>query len=81
MLVTSYPGAGRDEVLRTLRGIQSAVQDAGKAHGPAHSRLTACPEWATDSFRMLEHRVSTADIDRLVLTRGYCRLVTSKVPM
>jgi hypothetical protein len=75
MLVTPYPGANRDDVLRTLRDIQSAAQDAGNAHGPAHNRLTAYLEWATSSVRMLEHRVSTSDIDRLVLTRGYLRPV------
>jgi PIN domain len=77
MLVTLYPGANRDDVLRTLRDIKSAAQAANNAHGPAHNRLTAYLEWATDSVRMLEHRVSTADIDRLVLTRGYERLLAT----
>ena len=36
MLVTIYPGANRDDVLRTLRDIASKVHDAGNAHGPAH---------------------------------------------
>lgn len=75
MLVTPYPGANREDVLRTLRDIQSAAQNAGNAHGLAHDRLTAYLEWATNSARMLEHRVSTADIDRLVLTPGYDRLL------
>jgi hypothetical protein len=77
MLVTIYPGANRDDVLSTLRDIESRVHDAGNAHGPAHARVTAYLDWATDSVRMLEHRVSTADIDRLVLTRGYERLLAT----
>jgi hypothetical protein len=75
MLVTPYPGANRDDVLRTLRDLTSAAQNAGNVHGPAQARLSAYMEWATNSVRMLEHRVSTADIDRLVLTRGYDRLL------
>ena len=77
MLVTIYPGASRDDVLSTLRDIASKVHDAGNAHGPAHARVTAYLEWATNSVRMLERRVSTADIDRLVLTRGYERLLAT----
>jgi hypothetical protein len=76
MLVTLYPGANRDDVLRTLREIASAAQIAGNTHGPAYDRLTAYLEWATTSVQMLEHRVSAADIDRLVLTCGYERLLS-----
>ena len=46
-------------------------------HGPAQARLAAYLEWATNSIRMLEHRVSAADIDRLVLARGYDRLLAA----
>jgi hypothetical protein len=77
MLVTIYPGANRDDVLSTLRDIASKVHDAGNARGPAHARVAAYLEWATNSVRMLEHRVSTADIDRLILTRGYERLLAT----
>lgn len=77
MLVTLYPGANRDDVLRTLRDIQSAAQNARNVHGPAQTRLAAYLEWATNSIAMLEHRVSPADIDRLVLTRTYDRLLAA----
>jgi hypothetical protein len=77
MLVTPYPGANRDDVLRTLRDLASAAQNAGNVRGPAQARLSAYLEWATNSVRMLEHRVGTADIDRLVLTRGYDRLLAA----
>jgi hypothetical protein len=75
MLVTPLPGVSRDDVLKTLRGIGSGVTDAGNVHG-AYDRLTAYLEWVTASVRMLEHRVTSADIDRLVMTRGYERLLT-----
>ncbi len=77
MLVTLYPGANRDDVLRTLRDIQSAAQNAGNVHGPAQARLAAYLDWATNSIRMLEHRISAAGIDRLVLTRSYDRLLAA----
>ena len=81
MLVTVYPGAGRDDVLRTLRDIESAAHNADSHSGfhgsKAYSHLTSYLEWATNSVRMLEHRVSAADIDRLVCTRGYERLVAA----
>lgn len=81
MLVTLYPGAGRDDVLRTLREIESAADNANQHSGfhgwKAYSRLTSYLEWATTSVRLLEHRVSAADLDRLVCTRGYERLVAA----
>jgi hypothetical protein len=77
MLVTLYPGANREDVVRTLRDIQSAAQSAGNVHGQAQARLAAYLEWATNSIGMLEHRVSPADIDRLVLTRSYDRLLAA----
>jgi len=75
--VTPYPGANRDDVLSTLREISSALQNAGNVHAPAQARLNAYLEWVTDSIRMLEHRLSSADIDRLVLTRSYDRLLAA----
>lgn len=68
MLVTPYPGAGRDDVLRTLREIESAAHNVNQHSGfhgsKAYCRLTSYLEWATTSVRMLEHRVSAADIDQ-----------------
>jgi hypothetical protein len=82
MLVTMYPGASREDVLCTLREIESAVNSAANHHPGAHgstaySRLTSYLEWAVNSARMLEHRVSAADIERLVLTRRYERLMSA----
>lgn len=74
MLVTPLPGVNRDDVPKTLREIASA---AGNAHGAAYSRLMAYLEWATASERMLAGRLTRADIDHLVLTRGYERLLAA----
>ena len=77
MLVSIYPGASRPDVLETLRGIHSKIGDATNVQDSAVARATAYLGWANDSVRMLEHRVSAADISRLVLTPGYERLLTA----
>lgn len=56
--------------------MSSEAQDSSNPSGPAHDRLTAYLAWATNAVLMLEHRISAADIDRLVLTRGYKRLLS-----
>lgn len=81
MLVTIYPGANRENVLDTLRKIESAALNVNGGSGfhvsQAYNHLTSYLEWATNAVRMLEHRVSAADIDRLVLTPGYERLLSA----
>ena len=77
MLVSIYPGASRPDVLETLRSIHSKIGDATNVQDSAVARATAYLGWANDSVRMLEHRVSAADISRLVLTSGYERLLTA----
>jgi len=77
MLVTIYPGATRPDVLDTLRGIHSKIGDAANVHGSAVARAVAYLDWANGSVRMLEHRVSAADINRLVLTPGYERILSA----
>ena len=48
----------------------------GPGSGTA-GRLTGYLEWATKSARMLHNRISAADIDRLIFTRGYDRLLAA----
>jgi PIN domain len=78
MLVTLHPGTDRRNVLDMLTAIRS---EAGNAMGPGTGgtagRLTGYLEWATRSARMLRNRISDADIDRLIFTRGYDRLLTA----
>jgi hypothetical protein len=77
MLVSIYPGASRPDVLEALRDIHSKISDAANVQGSAVARATAYLGWTNDSVRMLEHRVSAADISRLVLTPGYERLLAA----
>lgn len=65
-------------MLETLRGIHSKIGDAANVNGSAVARAIAYLDWANDSVRMLDHRVSAADINRLVLTPGYKRLLSAR---
>jgi hypothetical protein len=75
-LVTPTPGANRENVLKMLREVHSTAYNrwSGGANS-AHGRLTEYVEWATAAVSMLSGQVSRADIDRLILTRGYERLL------
>ena len=77
MLVTPLPGVNRDDVLKTLREIASAAIDAGNTRGLAYERLAAHLQWVTNSVRMLEGRITAADLNHLVLTPGYDRLLSA----
>lgn len=76
-LVTPIPGADRGNVLNALREVLTAASNLRGAHSDsAHGRLTAYIEWATNAVSMLHGQVSQADVERLILTRGYERLLS-----
>lgn len=77
MLVTPLPGANRGDILTTFRMLQGQAADAGNTHGGAYKRLMAYLDWATTCERMLQARLTRDDIDRLILTRGYERLLAA----
>lgn len=73
MLVSLHPAANsRDavEVLARIRGEADNVSGSSAA-----DRLNSYLEWAARSARMLHNRLRSADIDRLIFTRGYDRLL------
>jgi PIN domain-containing protein len=69
MLVTPMPGVQREALLADLRGLHRLVRDARDRGQPAP--LYAYFDWVTDAVRVLQHQISAADLDRLVLTRRY----------
>jgi hypothetical protein len=78
MLVTLHPGANRGDVLEVLTRIRAEADNAtGPGSAGAAGRLTGYLEWAARSARMLHNRLKAADIDRLILTRGYDRLLAA----
>jgi hypothetical protein len=65
MLVTPLPGANRDNLLRTLRDMHTAVSNLYTGgSGPAHDRLTAYVEWTTTAVQHLGYQISSTDLDR-----------------
>jgi hypothetical protein len=73
MLVTPRPGVNRDNLLNILRSVQGDVTNLRGGGGPqtAHKRLLGYLEWTSDAVRMLGNQISSADLERLVLTRRY----------
>jgi hypothetical protein len=76
MLVTPLPGTDRDNLLMMLREVHTVAYNLWSAGGPAHDRLTDYMEWATQTVQRLGNQITAADLDRLVLTRGYERLLS-----
>lgn len=77
MLVTPLPGVDREHLLQTLRELDTAVSNLYTAgSGSAHDRLTAYLEWTTTAEQHLGNQITRADLDRLVFTPGYGRLLS-----
>ncbi|MFJ7211072.1 PIN domain-containing protein [Amycolatopsis sp. NPDC098790] len=79
MLVTLVPGADRANVERTLRELHTDAYNvradaAGRAIHAA-DRVVRYFQWAHSAARRLRGQITQADIDRLILTRPYDRLM------
>ena len=77
MHVTLRPGVDRNQLLNTLRSLHTEVVNlrGGGGPGQAQDRIGRYLEWAASAVRHLGNQVAAADIDRLVLTRGYDSLL------
>jgi PIN domain len=73
MLVTPRPGVNRDNLLKSLQLVHNEVFNLRGGGGPstAHQRLLAYLEWTGRAVRMLGNQIASADLDHLVLTKGY----------
>ncbi len=73
MLVTPRPGVNRDNLLKSLQSVHNEVFNLRAGSGPstAYKRLLAYLEWTSNAVRMLGNQISSADLDRLVLTRRH----------
>ena len=76
MLVTPRPGVDRRQLRQTLRDLHAAVLNL-RSSSTAEERYSAYLVWVANAVRVLRGQVSTADLDRLVLTRR-CWLLQSK---
>lgn len=77
MLVTPRPGVNPGNLLSSLRSIRTAGFNL-RGGGPqgAHKRLLAYLEWSSDAVRMLGNQITSADLERLVLTRRHKLLLS-----
>ncbi|GAA1026169.1 MULTISPECIES: PIN domain-containing protein [Amycolatopsis] len=80
MLVSLLPGVDRDNVERTLRELSIEAYNlrgdaAGYVADPTE-RIVRYAQWAHEAAQRLRGQVSQADVDRLILTRPYDRLLT-----
>jgi hypothetical protein len=76
MLITPRPGVDRDTVLRAIKQAHEAADNLRSA-GPhtAYGRLLSYLEWSTLTVQSLRYQISTADIDRLILTPRHAALL------
>jgi len=76
MLVTPRPGVDRTNLLETLRSVQTQVSNLRGGGRDAFDRLLDYLNWASDAVATLGNRISSADLDRLVLTKRYEQLLS-----
>jgi PIN domain len=77
VLVTPRPGVNRKHLRDTLRSVHTDVANlqGGGPHG-AYKRLLAYLEWTSNAARSLANLISSDDLDELVLTKRYERLLS-----
>jgi hypothetical protein len=76
MLISPRPGVNRQNLLQALRQVHTAVYNLRGGGPDARVRLAGYLEWATATVQQLGNQISAADLDQLVLTRSYDRLLS-----
>ena len=77
MLVTPRPGVDRRNLLDILGQVHTRAFNLRSGGGPnAYGWLLSYLEWTDEAVRMLGSQISSADLERLVLTKSYERLLT-----
>lgn len=74
MLITPRPGVSREHLLSDLREITNEIQSLYGGDS-AHKRLLAYLEWVSRAVEKLGNQISSADLERLVLTKRYEQLL------
>jgi len=78
MHLTLRPGTNREVLLNNLMSVQTFVSNLYTSGSPDHGlRLTHYLEWANDATQLLAPQISSADIDRLVLTRRHAQILAN----
>src|SRR5487761_283333 len=77
MLITPRPGISLDNLIQSLGSVRTSASNRVSGVRPAHKRLLAYLEWASEAARMLGYQISEADLASLVLNRRYELLLSS----
>jgi PIN domain len=77
MLITPRPGVSLDNLIQSLGSVRTDASNRVSGVRPAHKRLLAYLEWASEAARMLGYQISEADLASLVLNRRYELLLSS----
>lgn len=75
MALTPNMGRSGSDVLEQLEGAHRELGNARGAGGEPDQQMTRYIGWATSQAVMLQQFVSTADVERLVLTRSFYSLL------
>ncbi|GAA3495918.1 hypothetical protein GCM10019016_030190 [Streptomyces prasinosporus] len=74
--MSPLPGVDREHLHKTLDAVREKVSNLnGGGPHDCYERLLAYLDWATDAVDRLDSLISSADLDRLVLTRRYEQLL------
>lgn len=78
MLVTPLPGTSRENLQKTMQEMHTAVLTVWSGHHPnAQGKLAAYLEWTTTAIQHLAGQITVTDLDGLVLTPAYARLLNA----
>jgi hypothetical protein len=76
VLIIPRSGADRANLLDILGRLHTQVSNLRSSGGAnAYECLLSYLEWTDAAVRMLSNQISSADLERLVLTKGYERLL------
>jgi hypothetical protein len=80
-LIAPLPGVSRAQLRDSLQQLWTeAYNIRSGTYGSGFEQLARYLNWASGAVRTLANQIRPADIDKLILTRGYERLVTLAVP-
>jgi hypothetical protein len=80
-LAAPLPGVSRSHLRDSLQQLWTeAYSIRAGTYGSAFEQLTRYLNWASGAVKTLVNQVRPEDIDRLILTRGYERLLTLATP-
>lgn len=80
-LIAPMPGVSRVQLRDSLHQLWTdAYNIRGGTYGSGFEQLTRYLNWTSGAVKVLTSQIKSADIDRLILTRGYNRLLSLAAP-